>query len=380
MRRGHESGFEAKDRARTPSASKGHAFLICAALLFACGDDTSASSVQATPAAAPSRVEEPEGTDPNPAAQEVDLLRTVRARVTTSSANNEDPRQTWSLTDGDLQTAWNSAPAGDDGERITIQLPEQVTVSAIALTAGYTSTRDSLDLFTANRRIQAVRIRHGEDVFEARLDITDRSLQRVGVHGGGGTWTIELSEWVEGSRNWQELVVSELQVLGIADDDAPPYEAHPEPAPPREHMLTSKAAIRRALVASSTSLETLRSLMDLESTGFMFSLNYEHGIGARVVCTDAHFEADLILPADFDVEEHWSPVLPANIPPGTLTCLPDLSMCMTNGQPGGKEYAFEFRVNSGGRRHLAVIVIPPGGYTLGEWSFLPDTPTCLPEN
>lgn len=358
--------------------------LIFSGLLAACSgdEDTAASTRQATPSepSAPvsSEASAPEAPE-TPEAELVDLLHTVRCTVTTSSVNNEDARQTLRLTDGDLETAWNSAPTegGGDPERIVIQLPEQVTVSAIALSAGYTTSRGRLDLFTANRRVQAVRILHGDDTFEARLDIEDRTLQRVEVHGNGGEWTIELSEWVPGSRPWQEMVVSEIQVLGLAGEDAPAYEPPPEPtSPPPAHMLTSRAAIRRALVASSTSLATLRSLMDLESTGFLFSLNYAHGLADRVVCTDAHFAEDLILPADFDQEEDWSPVLPPDMPASSFTCLPDLSMCMTTGQPNRQDYAFEFRVNAGGRRHLAAIVITPGGYTLGEYPFFEDRPGC----
>lgn len=357
--------------------------LCCAVFVFACGDDE--DLVESAPPV-PSAAARPE-TDPasevrpeNPAEHDVDLLHSVRSRVTTSSVNNEDPRQTLRLTDGSLQTAWNSAPTdrGDTPERIIIQLPEQVVVSAIALTAGYTSARSRVDLFTANRRIQAVRIHHGDDQFDARLDIDDRSLQHVEVHGNGGEWIIELIDWVDGTRPWREMVVSEVQVLGLPGENAPPYEPPSEPTSAPEHLLTSEQAIWRALVAASASFETLRSLMDLSSTGFLFSLNYEHGIASNVACTDAHFAEDLILPADFDQEEHWSPVLPANIPRGTLSCLPDLSMCMTEGQPGGKEYAFEFRVNPGGRRFLASVVIPSRGYTLGEFSFLPTSPSCAP--
>ncbi|MEM1413456.1 MAG: discoidin domain-containing protein [Myxococcota bacterium] len=178
-----------------------------------------------SPAAEPAEAEPTEAPEAAPAASPfadqrgwIELQRVVEVQASASSHYRGDATQLEKLFDGDYATAWNSATMAEGAtapETLTLTLPEGVKVHAIGLTAGYTKTTPTRDLFTANRRIEEVVVRHGDRTWEATLLTDDREIQDVEVEGGGGEWVIELRSWVDGERpDWREMVVSELRVLG----------------------------------------------------------------------------------------------------------------------------------------------------------------------
>ena len=173
--------------------------------------------------------------------QWVELQRVVETTITTSSNYRDDESQVAKLTDGDFDTAWNSATMeeGDTTpQSITITLPDNVTVHAIGITPGYTKKAEAgaRDLFESNRRITKVRIRHGDDIVEGEIMSDVAALQDVAVEGNGGEWVIELSEWEQGTRaDWREMVVSELRVWGEVGEGVPTRAPPPTAADMRRH-------------------------------------------------------------------------------------------------------------------------------------------------
>ncbi|MFK8000079.1 MAG: hypothetical protein AB8H86_10795 [Polyangiales bacterium] len=172
----------------------------------------------------------------------VELQRSIEFNIQASSNYRDDPTQVERLIDGDFETAWNSATMeeGDTTpQTLTFTLPEGVTVHAIGLTTGYTKVDGTRDLFTGNRRIDHVRIRHGETLVEADLLADAREIQDIPVEGGGGEWVVELTSWEAGERpDWRELVVSELRVLGELGSVAATRNFRPDAAAMRGHADT----------------------------------------------------------------------------------------------------------------------------------------------
>ncbi|MGF1467576.1 MAG: discoidin domain-containing protein [Sandaracinaceae bacterium] len=150
----------------------------------------------------------------------VDLLRAVPAEVVTSSAYHGRPRQVPRMVDGDLETAWNSGTDDLVGAWIEVRLPAEARVSAIALTAGFTRRRGDRDFFTENYRVTGVRVsRDGQDLGTFSVDPRSRGLQHLPVGGPGGVYRIEIASVLPGTRrDWREVCISELQVLGWAPD------------------------------------------------------------------------------------------------------------------------------------------------------------------
>lgn len=155
----------------------------------------------------------------------VDLLHTVQTTVATTSAYRDEVRQIGFLFDGDMQTAWNSAtmPEGDRSSRsIYVRIPNGARVHAIDLTVGFTKVQGASDLFSGNRRLRRVRVRHSGGEVLATLNSEEQRLQRIPLEGGAGDYEIEILEWVPGTRpTWRELCISEIRVWGEADASAP---------------------------------------------------------------------------------------------------------------------------------------------------------------
>ena len=154
-----------------------------------------------------------------PASALVDLLLETDAKVTVSSRVDNPSDYPEHLVDGRPDTAWNGK-TDDLSGWIEIVLPRDVTVSSIAITAGFDKKKGADDLFTMNHRISKLRItRDGALVKEATLDTSRRSLQNVpvSVDASGGRWRIEVVDTLPGTRKeWRELVVSDLKMYGIA--------------------------------------------------------------------------------------------------------------------------------------------------------------------
>jgi len=157
---------------------------------------------------------------PPPAAEEpaVDLLHAVATEVAVSSAYHDDATQVARLVDGSLESAWNSRSEDLAGAWIEVVLPESASVEGIEMTAGYTKTSGTRDLFTGNHRVKRVRVLRGSELVGTYpLDLESRALQKLPVKGGGGVWRIELAELAAGTQpTWREACVSELRVTGRA--------------------------------------------------------------------------------------------------------------------------------------------------------------------
>lgn len=197
------------------------AALVC---ILACGQSAQPESagpsrdpVEVTPTpdeATGSESEAPE----TPQAEEtpVDLLRSVRTDLAVSSVYRDQALQTARLVDGDLETAWNSRTGELAGAWIEVRIPASATVTAIALTAGFTKVNDGSDLFTGNHRVSRIRVlRDGTEVGSFALNVESRELQTFELRGPGGVYRIEVAEVVAGSRSsWRETCISELRILG----------------------------------------------------------------------------------------------------------------------------------------------------------------------
>ena len=145
----------------------------------------------------------------------VDLLQATESDVAVSS-NVDNPKDfPEHLVDGKPETAWNGK-TGDLHGWISFRVPDDARVSKILLTAGFDKKNADGDLFTMNHRIKKIRVtRNGEVVLEQALDIERRTLQPMTIEKPGGTYRIEVLETEPGSKKeWKELCVSELRVLG----------------------------------------------------------------------------------------------------------------------------------------------------------------------
>lgn len=221
-------------------------FLSAALLLVACGEPEPPSS--APPAPPRPAVDEPQSAGPEasepgaadplassaaerapneheaPAlaalttSEPIDLLRATRASLAVSSAYRDDVAQVHALVDGDLETAWNSRTGELEGAWIEARVPDDASVTSIALTAGFTRRTARADLFEGNHRVARVRVlREGAELGVFPVDPSSREIQSLPVSGPGGRYRIELVELVPGSRaDWREACISELRVLGHA--------------------------------------------------------------------------------------------------------------------------------------------------------------------
>jgi hypothetical protein len=212
-------------------------FLPCCVVvvLASCGGEAAPATPPApaatapTPAAAPTATTGPAAvapvpsSPPEPEGDPVELLHAIPTSVAVSSAYRDDPAQVARLVDGDLETAWNSRTGELAGAWIDVSLPAEATVTAIALTAGFTHRTASSDLFEGNHRVSRVRVlRDGVEVAAQDLDVASRALQSIPVRGAGGVYRVEVASVVAGSRpDWRETCISELRVMGHAPGASP---------------------------------------------------------------------------------------------------------------------------------------------------------------
>ncbi|MFT5432459.1 MAG: hypothetical protein ACI9OJ_003158, partial [Myxococcota bacterium] len=198
--------------------------------LIACGSPETQESVPATEPAPPStapRLELAQGNEPTettathtPAASNdtaVNLLVATESAVAVSSVYRGHDTQVVRMLDGDPETAWNSRSGDLVGAWIEVQVPESARVTGAKIIVGFTHENDGRDLFTANQRIQSMRVsRNGESLGEFNLDTNQRTLQSMLFEGPGGVYRFEVTEALEGSTaSWREICVSEFQLMGV---------------------------------------------------------------------------------------------------------------------------------------------------------------------
>jgi len=163
---------------------------------------------------------------PAPALRNVNLLHWVPARIAVSSAVRNPHDFPEYLVDNHLETAWNSRTGDLVGGWIDFQIPNDAKVRSVELTSGYSRVKGKDDLFLQNHRISRIElIRDGQSLGEFPLDVNQRGLQPIAVSGPGGTYRILVKSTVPGSRrDWRELAVSELRVMGDPGKDLRPPE------------------------------------------------------------------------------------------------------------------------------------------------------------
>jgi hypothetical protein len=151
-----------------------------------------------------------------PVLRNVNLLHMVPARVAVSSAVRNPHDFPEYLVDNHLETAWNGATGDLAGGWIDFQIPVDATVRSIEMTCGYSRVKGKNDFFVQNHRISGVEVlRDGKSLGEFPLDVNQRGLQTLPVTGPGGTYRILVKATVPGTRkDWRELAVSELRVMG----------------------------------------------------------------------------------------------------------------------------------------------------------------------
>jgi hypothetical protein len=145
-----------------------------------------------------------------------DLLHATRASVAVSS-NVDNPRDyPEHLVDGRPETAWNGRTGDLVGGFVKFQVPDDAQIDHLEMSAGFDKIGKDGDLFTMNHRIKRVRVlREGKLVREHTFDIDVRAPQSIPIRAAGGTFKIEVLETIPGSKkDWRELCVSELRVLG----------------------------------------------------------------------------------------------------------------------------------------------------------------------
>jgi hypothetical protein len=190
------------------------------AVIVAC-DDPPADSEPGSESAERISAEATEVPEPEPApppAEPVDLTRAVPIQISASSAYRDEVAQVERLFDGDLETSWNSRSDDLSGAWLELLVPNEVTVTSIEITAGFTKMSGTRDLFTGNHRVRRVRVdRNHQLVREQTLDVENRELQPIEIGQPGGLYRISLTEVVPGTNaNWREACVSELRVMGTA--------------------------------------------------------------------------------------------------------------------------------------------------------------------
>lgn len=153
----------------------------------------------------------------------VNLLTHTPARIAVSSAVNSDTFVPDHLVDGDRKTAWNSAP-GDAHASIQLRIPANAHVDTIRLTTGFTTGA----WFKQNLRIKKLTLRHLGKSRQITLDPDSDKLQDIPIDDTGGDYTLTVDETVRGTnKDWDEVVVSELEVWGTT----------PEPRPASPHVM-----------------------------------------------------------------------------------------------------------------------------------------------
>lgn len=148
-----------------------------------------------------------------------DLLHFTDARIGVSSKVDNPRDFAEHVADGRLDTAWNGKTGDLVGGWIGFRVPKETRVRVIELVVGYAAkSKKGEDLFTMNHRIAKVRVtRDGAKVLEHAFDPDVRDYQRIVLDAPGGDFKLEVLETKAGTKKeWRELVVSELRVLGVA--------------------------------------------------------------------------------------------------------------------------------------------------------------------
>jgi hypothetical protein len=150
---------------------------------------------------------------------DVDLLHFTSAAVAVSSNVNNPRDYPEHLIDGRPETAWNGKTGLLNG-KITFRVPVESHVRRIELSAGYDKKGPKGDYFLMNHRITKVEVRRLEPKPEIKigdfaLNPDERLPQPIDINKSGGMYVIKITETQPGTKKeWQELVVSEMHVMG----------------------------------------------------------------------------------------------------------------------------------------------------------------------
>ncbi len=190
------------------------------------------------------------------------LLAWTDARVAVSSTVDNPRDFPEHLVDGKQETAWNGKSGDLVGGWIAFRIPEKAHVKEVRITCGFDKiASDGTDLFLANHRIARIHVKRTGDIggFVSReysLDTNRRGAQTIPIDEPGGDFVLTVIDVVPGTkREWRELVVSELQVLGT-----PGAAKLPAPRTPRVRVGSLDAPERGGSVPERPSSAAFASL------------------------------------------------------------------------------------------------------------------------
>lgn len=141
------------------------------------------------------------------------------ARATASSSQPPSAGYTYgpdNLVDGALTTSWQPAKADRGPYWIKLELPEDVTVTAVGIANGFQTTDRFGDEFLLNRRIARARLRF-DDATElpVQLDASTRGTVQIPVPRKTTRALTLLVDETHPGRTWNDLAVSELEIHGF---------------------------------------------------------------------------------------------------------------------------------------------------------------------
>lgn len=141
------------------------------------------------------------------------LIAWTDSRVAVSSTVDNPRDLPEHLIDRKAETAWNGRTGDLVGGWMAFRVPQAARVRQIRVTCGF----DKKDLFTQNQRMKKLHLtRNGEPLRDVELDVEDRRPQTIDVDADGGDFVMTVTEVVPGTKKeWRELVVSELDVVGV---------------------------------------------------------------------------------------------------------------------------------------------------------------------
>jgi hypothetical protein len=150
------------------------------------------------------------------------LIAWTDSRVAVSSTVDNPRDLPEHLIDRKASTAWNGRTGDLVGAWMAFRVPQEARVRQIRITCGFdahgpdVAGKRGSDLFTLNQRIKKLRItRDGEPLRDVELDVDKRDAQTIDVDAAGGDFVLTVIEVVPGTKKeWRELVVSELDVVG----------------------------------------------------------------------------------------------------------------------------------------------------------------------
>lgn len=142
--------------------------------------------------------------------ENINLLKSSQTQIIVSSTLNPRTAGPAKLNDGDVNTAWTSAPGDMRNAWLAIDVPDSAQVTSLRLTSGH------LGQFEKLPRIKKLRIiRDNTPLGEFDIDPESPELQEIPVKSQGGLFKIEILDVLRGKRKKiNKVTISELELWG----------------------------------------------------------------------------------------------------------------------------------------------------------------------